>query len=282
MAKREKKREPKYIASRINNPMLNYKVYYLKPAEKIGYFILAYAAGGVIGLVFYANLFMTDGKATLATYISNIVIFSAVGIFASRLFLPMRADALCKKRQDTIRKQFREYLASLNSSFSTGANVITAFQNALNDMQSQYGENAYIAVEANEIVKQVNNNISVYDALRDFAARTGIEDIQDFSTVFDICYQKGGDMKRVVRNTYDLIGQKIAVNEEIETKLTSNKMQQNIMSVVPIVMIGFLRLSSSSFAESFAKPSGVLCMTLAAGVFIGAYLYGKKIVDIKG
>lgn len=190
LEKSKKGKEPQYIASRINNQMVNYKVYYLKPTEKIIYFLVSFVVGGMIGLVFYANLFMVDGKATIATYISNTAVFTAVGVFAARLFMSMRADTICKKRQDVLRKQFREYLSSLNSSFATGANVVMAFQNAQDDMRSQYGEKAYITIEAREIIEQINNNISVYEALQDFASRTGIEDIEDFTTVFDICYKK--------------------------------------------------------------------------------------------
>ena len=157
-----------------------------------------------------------------------------------------------------------------------------AYENAYNDMLSQFGEEEFITKELYEITTGMKNNISIKELLINFAGRSGVDDINDFATVFQICYEKGGDMKTVVRNTYDLIGEKMTINEEIETKLTSNKMQQNIMSIVPIVLIAFLRFTSSSFAENFASLKGVITMTLAVGIFIGAYLYGRKIVDIKG
>ena len=112
--------------------------------------------------------------------------------------------------------------------------------------------------------------------------RSGLEDVESFANIMGICYQKGGNMKSVVRNTYDLIGEKITIGEEIKTKLTSNQMQQNFMSIIPIILIGYLRVSSSSFAESFASFTGVIVMTIAAGIFIGSYMYGKKITNIRG
>lgn len=282
MKKNKKEKEPEFYVSALNNQLRNYNVYYMKPVEKLLYMLIAFVAGGVTGLVFYANLFMVDGKATLATHISNVVVFCVIGIVAIKLFIPIREESLKKKRQEELRKQFREMLSSLNSSFSAGANIIAAYENAYSDMLSQYGEKAFITKEAFEITTGMNNNLSVGNLLSDFAERSGVDDIKDFSTVFQICYQKGGDMKSVVRNTYDLIGEKITINEEIETKLTSNKMQQNIMSIVPIVLIAFLRLTSSTFAENFASAKGVAVMTVAVGIFIGSYLYGRKIVDIKG
>lgn len=280
--KKEKVIEPEFYVSALNNQLLNYNIYYMSMAEKFLYFLLAFIAGGIVGLIFYANLFMRDGEATLATHISNVIVFAGIGFAAAKIYMPMRKESLKKKRQEELRKQFREMLSSLNSSFSAGSNIVTAFGNANADMLSQYGDQAYITKESFEIIEGMRNNLAIGDLLDDFGKRSGVDDIQDFATVLQICYEKGGDMKGVVRNTYDLIGEKMTINDEIETKLTSNKMQQNVMSIVPIFMVGFLRFSSSSMAANFASAKGVLVMTVAIAIFVGSYMYGRKVVDIKG
>lgn len=280
--KKEKVIEPEFYVSALNNQLLNYNIYYMSMAEKLLYFLLAFIAGGIVGLIFYANLFMRDGEATLATHISNVIVFAGIGFAAAKIYMPMRKESLKKKRQEELRKQFREMLSSLNSSFSAGSNIVTAFGNANADMLSQYGDQAYITKESFEIIEGMRNNLAIGDLLDDFGKRSGVDDIQDFATVLQICYEKGGDMKGVVRNTYDLIGEKMTINDEIETKLTSNKMQQNVMSIVPIFMVGFLRFSSSSMAANFASAKGVLVMTVAIAIFVGSYMYGRKVVDIKG
>jgi len=280
--KKEKKREKQYLPSEINTKMLNYRVYTMKPYEKILYFIVAIIVGGIVGLVFYADLFMIDGEPTLLTHISNLVVFFGVGFLAASKFLPMREEQLRDKRKSVLNVQFRELLAALATAFSAGENLLGAFQSAQKEMIMQFGENSYIAIETKEILEGMNSNISIDRLLRNFASRSGLEDVENFSNIIGVCYQKGGNMKSVVRNTYDLIGDKITISEEIKTKLTSNKLQQNFMSVIPIVLIGYLRLSSSSFAASFASFSGVIVMTVAVGIFVGSYIYGRKIVDIKG
>lgn len=284
MLKKKEKRieEPQYYVSKINNQVLNYCVYKMGNMEKIAYWIVACIVGGIVGLIFYANLFMKDGEPTLATHISNIVVFCSVGIIAGNKFIPLREEQLCKKRKEILKMQFREMLSCLSTCLASGDNVREAFQSTYKEMSSQYGENSYIAKELKEVVLGMENNFSIEEILENFAIRSGIDDIKSFSEIFMICYEKGGNLKSVVRNTYELIGEKMTINEEIETKLTSNKMQQNVMSVVPIIMIAFLRLTSTSFAENFASLKGVVSMTVAIGIFIGSYLYGKKITDIKG
>lgn len=272
---------PKYRTSKINTRVLNYKTYYFSKKELILYAGLLFIAGGVVGLIFYANLFMDDGRPTIATHISNIVLFVLFGGLANKYFLPMRKKSLFEKQRSELSLQFREFLSSLSTSFSSGENVNTAFANAYTELTSQYGEHSFISQELFIIVSGMNNNVTLNDLLDDFAERSGIEDIENFVNVFKTCYRAGGDMKKVVRNTYDLIGEKIAITEEIRTKITSNNMQQNVMSIMPIIIIAFLRFSSSQFASNFASPLGVVMMTIAVGIFLGAYIYGRKIIDIK-
>ena len=54
------------------------------------------------------------------------------------------------------------------------------------------------------------------------------------------------------------------------------------MSLMPIALVAMLRATNDSFAESFTSPAGVVVNTIAIGIFIGAYKYGLKIVNIKG
>ena len=50
-------RGPKYIASPLNNDMINYAEYYLSATEKALFFLLTFVAGGAAGMVFYGGLF---------------------------------------------------------------------------------------------------------------------------------------------------------------------------------------------------------------------------------
>ena len=239
--------QPAYVRSKINTNMINYKTYrFSKPAFLL-YFLLFFAAGGAVGLVFYMNLFMRNGVATLATHISNAVVFVVFGLLSVRLFMPIRRRSLFEKRSTT-----------------------------------QFGADSMIAQEAYVLVQGMDNGFTIVELLQDFAERSASDDIVSFVNVFETCYRTGGDMKAVIRNTYDMIGDKQTITEEIKTKLTSNKMQLNVMSVMPIVIVAFLRFSSSQFAETFASPQGVMLITAALALFAGAYLYGKKLVNVKG
>ena len=149
-------------------------------------------------------------------------------------------------------------------------------------MRMQYNANDDIVLEMQEIINGMNQNINIEVMLENFGMRSGNEDIMSFADVFAVCYRKGGNMNSVIHRTHSVISEKMAVADEIETKLTSNKMQHNVMSVMPIAVVALLRLTNDAFAANFATVIGVLANTVAIGIFVGAYIYGNKIVDIEG
>ncbi len=274
--------EPYYMNSPLNNPMINYKVYKIDKIENIFFRIVFFVLGGFVGLIFFSGLFKIDGYATIKTYISDIVVFIGFGLFAMKFLMNMYVKRATEKQQNKLKNQFRDMLESLTSSLSSGSNVNMAFEAALNDLSMQYTEKDFIIIEMREIINGLGQNIPIEAMLRNFGNRSGNEDIESFADIFEVCYRNGGDMRLVINRTHSLITEKIAVSDEIETKLTSNKMQHNIMSIMPIAVVALLKLTNQSFATNFTTPIGVIVNIIAIGVFVGAYKYGQKIVDIKG
>lgn len=78
--------EPEYYTSATNMPTLNYKVYYMKPIEKILTFLVAFIAGALVGYLFYGGIGKDEfGQATTLTWVLNITIPTIVGIIAGKL-----------------------------------------------------------------------------------------------------------------------------------------------------------------------------------------------------
>ena len=278
----KKPKEPQFYTSRINTQVLNYGVYVMKPSEKLTYSLLTFIVGGVVGLIFYGGLFKADGRATMLTTISNLVVFLLVGLLAIKYFLPTIAESLRKKRMEKLKKQFCDFASSLTNSLSGGMNMNDALRAVYGDLQAQYSDEAFIVLEVEEIINGVNNNIPIETMLEDFGQRSSIPDITNFAIVFATCYRTGGDIKSVVRRTTDIISEKIMISSEIETTVTSNKMQMNMMTALPIIIVLMMRIMSSDFAKSFASIIGVIGLSITVGLTIAAYKLGQKILDIKG
>lgn len=282
MLGKHKKQEPQTAVSLINTSVWNYNVYYLKAGEKVLYFLIAFLAGALVGYLFYGGLGKDSfGNPTHLTYILDLSISGILGLSAGLMFLPVRAAQIKEKRQKNLKGQFIDLMDSLSTSLMAGKNISQAFQSARNDLSVQYPDEADIIRELDVILNGLVNNISIEMLLLDLGKRSGVEDIESFGNVFDTCYRKGGNIKDVIRNTAMIIGEKAAIEQEIDTKMAANKNEQNIMSVMPVVLIALIKGSNPEFSRNFTTPSGVLASTFAVGCFVAAYYVGKKIMDIK-
>ena len=281
MAKKVK--GPQYIPSALNTPMINYNEYYMNGKEKFITFLIGFVGGGAVGLVFYGNQFLDEeGNTTTASAICNVIIFVLIGLIATKVVFPMRTEQLRVKRRKDLRKQFRSFLEALAVSLSSGMNISDSLIAAHNDLKIEYSEDAYIVAEVKEMIDGMQNNVPIEEMMASLGERSSIEDIKNFGVVFELCYRAGGNMKDIVRRTSDIISEKIEIEAEIETALTSNKSQFTIMMIIPVGMILMIRTMMSTFAKSFATVPGVIAMTIAIAIFIGAYKLGTKITDIKG
>ncbi|MGN0548723.1 MAG: type II secretion system F family protein [Acutalibacteraceae bacterium] len=280
--KKQKVEEPLYVVSSTNQQLLNYKAYKMEPNEKMLYFLAAFIVGAVVGFIFYGGIGKDEfGQSTVLTYILNVVVMVLAGLTTGKVFLPIRKAQIIKKRKKELRTQFIALLDSLSTSIAAGRNVPNAFIAARDDLRIQYPEEAYIIQEVNNIIGGIRNNISVGSMLMDFGERSGIKDIQTFGKVFETAYDKGANLKDVVRNSNEILSTKIQIEEEIETKVASTKNEQNIMLIMPIILVGMIKLSGGDFANNFTTVKGIITTTISIGIFVVAYFVGRKILNIE-
>lgn len=285
MAKKKKVKlppEPQWYTSVTNMTTWNYNVYYMTKKEKVLYFLLAFLVGAVVGYVFFGGLFKNEFyEATMKTRISDAVVMVIIGVIAGRIYLPMRTQQILLKRKAGLKLQFRDLLDSLNTSLNAGNNVQDSFQSAHNDLQLQYGESADIVYELEVILSGVMNNFAIEDMLMDLGVRSAIDDIKSFAQVFEVCYRKGGNIKDIIRNTQSILGDKMTIEQDIETMMTANRSEINIMLIMPVVLVGMMKGTSVEFAANFATIPGIISTVIGVIMFIIAWFVGRSIMKIK-
>lgn len=280
--KKEKTLQPQCFVSTTNIPTYNYKVYYMSHVEKIIYFILAFIVGAAIGYLFYGGIGKDEfGDPTTLTYLINNIVSCSVGCIAGYFIIPIRTKQIIDKQRRTLNSQFRDMLEAFNTSLGAGKNVVDSFLSVNEDLKIQYEEDAFILKELDVIIAGMNNNVDIEDLLFDFGERSGIDDIKSFANVFKICYRKGGNIKETIRSTHDILSDKMEINEDIETVVTSNKTEQNVMVIMPIVLIGIIKVMSPEFAENFTTFTGIISTTIALGLFVVSYIVGRAVLNIK-
>ena len=284
------KKEPvsQWMTNPLNEQVLDYHNYEMTQGEQVLYFILAFLIGGVVSQFFYGGLFQEDGAPTLLTYISNAAAFVVVGLIAGRVFLPVRSRKLAEKRRDVLRKQFRDMLESLTASLAANSTVRDAFNTAYTDMCMQYSDDALIAKELDQFRRAEQINVTLDVMMDDFAKRSGVEEIEDFNNVFQVCYGPGGNMSRVINQTHDsfekIFGIKVNHQRlstgEIQAKIHANETELNVIMVAPVLMVALMRSTNATFAQNLASPMGVAVVTVGLAMFVGAYIWGQKIIAV--
>lgn len=276
------KKEPvsQWTVNPLNEKVLDYHNYEMTQSEKVLYFAAALLIGGVVSQFFYGGLFQEDGAPTLLTYISNAAAFLIVGLIAGRVFLPVRSRQLAEKRRDALRRQFRDMLESLTASLAANSTVKDAFDTAYTDMKMQYSDDAMIVQELDQFRRAGQINVTLDVMMDDFAKRSGVEEIQDFNNVFQVCYGPGGNMSRVIHQTHDIICERMEVEDEIQAKIHANEMELNIIMLAPVLIIALMRGANATFAQNLASPVGVAAVTAALVMFVSAYIWGQKIIAV--
>ena len=125
-------------------------------------------------------------------------------------------------------------------------------------------------------------NQNLEELLQSLAIRSGIEDIRNFAEIFAIAKRSGGNLIAIIRNTIQSISQKNDTRKEIEVVLSAKKMEQNMMSLIPCVILLYVQTVSPGFLDGmYHNAAGILIMTISLAVYGTAVLWGRKIVNIE-
>ena len=187
-----------------------------------------------------------------------------------------------KKKQALFHLQFKEAIQALSSALNVGYSVENALREAVKDLRGIYKKEEAILRELTYMIRQLQMNVTAENALKDFAARTGDEDVHTFVTVFNMAKRSGGDTLEIIRNTVRQMGDKIDVEREIDTTMSAKKMEFKIMTAIPFAMMAYLKISFPEFLNVlYGNVAGVIVMSVCLLIYLVAYESGKRMVEIE-
>lgn len=227
--------------------------------------------------------------------ISLAVLLTAVGVLfyntpvvaaaAPFLFIPASAvysDEMAERRRIRLRNQFRDLLDSLASSFAGGRHMREAIEEAGSELSSIYEPDDEIMIEIKNMIKRMNDGETDRDVISDFAGRSGIEDVEMFARVFAACRETGGDMIHAMSDASSMLADKIKIENEIRAQTAQKKAEGLIISVMPVMIILFLRAVAPDYINVlYGNLPGAALMTLALGAVVYAYYLIRKITEIE-
>ena len=198
------------------------------------------------------------------------------------VYLKWKKKECIRQRKKKLNYQFKDALTSMSVAVQAGYSVENAVTACARDLERLYEKGTDILEEFRYMENQQRVSVPVEELFLDLGERSGVEDIENFAAVFYTAKRTGGDMNKVIQKVARMVGDKIDVKKEIEATLAAKKSEQMIMSLMPVGIIAYLKLTSPGFLDTlYGNPFGVCTMTVCLGIYAAAYWMGKKIVDIE-
>lgn len=241
----------------------DYHIYKMTISDRMTGALAGILLGAAVGYVFFNNWYVAAVLALLILV---------------KIQEPYR-EYLKKKRLKKLLLEFKDLLEALTASYSAGQTTTKAFLDAQKEMADLFGEKADIVQELNLINVGLQHNFNIEDLLMNFAQRSGLDDVESFANVFEVCNRKGGNLKQIVGETRNVINDKIEIEMEIQTMVSAGKNDLNIMMVLPfIIMLAMRGLGESMTGNGLVN---IIVKIVVLGIFAAAYMLGLKMVEIK-
>ena len=220
-------------------------------------------------------------------YLGIVWLFYDSWIFAAGLlvFWPLYLRGFirkkCREKEEDFCRQFEDALQALSASLRAGYAVENGIRETLRELKLLYPEKARICREFQYMARQLGMNQPVHQVLGAFARRVPQPETESFVSVFTAAGWAGGDAVAVIQNTVDTLCQKLEVRREIQTLIAAKRLEFKVMVMVPLGMLLYMRMAFGTFMGTlYGNLAGGLLMTGCLAVYLGAWWYGNRIVEI--
>lgn len=145
---------------------------------------------------------------------------------------------------------------------------------------SAFGERSAMYGELELIRRGMIVNITLEELIGDLAERSGCEEIQQFSTILSVAKRGGGNVSQIIRNTAELISDKVETTQEMMTLLQGRRLEQRVMEVMPFAISFYIGVTYPGyFASLYHNITGYIIMTACLAIYLCAYIVGEKIME---
>ena len=217
----------------------------------------------------------------------NYLFYQSPAVFLFMLpiaawYIRQRKRQQIQLRKKRIHYQFKEALNALQIGISAGYSLDNAVRETRKDLERIYGKTAEMTMEFSYMEVQLKHSIPLEELLYDLGMRSRVEDVLNFSDILVQSKRMSGNMKEILQKCITSMEERIQVKKEIDTMLASKKMEQKIMSIIPLGIILYMRITSPGFLDVlYDTTAGVCVMTFCLALYLFAFFWGVRLTDIE-
>lgn len=224
-----------------------------------------YAAAGIISAyLLYRNIWVSA---------------AAMVIFSGYAFLSRKNSKTEVIRK--VRERFLDFLMCLEPLLKSSETFSRAFTEAAADYRRFHGKDKlskYLAAASNDF----HLNKPTHEILISLAEKTEIEEARTFAQSISICESTGGNAVEITGRTTGLLIWKMRILCDINTMLSGRKFEQKVITVMPFLLLTLFFFTQESYLEPlYSCPEGRMVMSVAAALFLGQWIIGRRLMEIR-
>lgn len=222
------------------------------------------------------------GFAVLYIFYKLVPLSAAGGVLIGGVYIIAADRAAKQKRLNKLRVQFFDMLEAMSVAMRAGNPPLKALQSARSDLAMIYAGDSDILRELDIIIQRFYNAVPLSEAFSDFARRSGLEDAASFASVYATIEGKSSRADEIVRETQQIIADKMEIEMEIDTLMTAAKSEVNIMLFMPLVILGVIGYAGAGFMDAiYTTPLGRVVATGGLIVFFISFWMARKFSSVE-
>ena len=216
-------------------------------------------------LIFFMILFIT-----LLIFFRNIMLAAFVAVMGSCIFIEI-IDGIIRKRKEALDIQLIEFITNIIIMLKAGKEIRQIFKESLAFIKKPLSN--YLKI----MVSEVELNISMDNALDNFALNIGGKEAVLLSNAIKINRKIGGNLLFILENIIKTLQENLKIRSNLKTQTAQSRFSGNFISLFPIAGFIFMYFSMNSSLKEFllSKPGSILLAAGAILEFSGFFIIKK-------
>lgn len=199
------------------------------------------------------------------------------------LELHRKKQQLQKRRMEKLNQDFKDVMLLIANGLSIGYSLENSIITAREEfLLLNQGGGVDMNSELENMCRKLELNVTVETILTDFSNRCMLEDVKSFTDVVIIAKEHGGNLVKIIQKTVNSIISRNQVKEEIATLVAAKRLEQNIMSYMPMGIVFYLSLTNPAYVMPlYHNIIGIIVVSVAIILTQTAMIWAMKVIEIE-
>lgn len=188
--------------------------------------------------------------------------------------------AMERKRVWQLTLAFKDAVLYFRNALIAGYSPENGMREALKGLEQMYHAEHRICTEFRRMISGMELGNSIEKVWLAFGESCAIEDVRQFAEILSVVKRTGGDVSLVLRQTGDILQDKIELKRELYAAVAAKEAEFKIMCVLPYVILIYLKLVAPSLSEAlYHNALGIVFMWGVFLAHLGLRYLGERMIQ---